>query len=142
MNGAIHRSYSNFGDHIRVTVYDDRIEVSNPGHFPGLITLNDLTDVKRFARNPRIARVMADLSYGQELGEGLMRMVTMMESSGRQRPVVRQEGGATLVTLLGEVVGPNELGRVDKWILRTWDAGNCYGLPLVGGREYLLGGDF
>ena len=23
------------------------------------------------------------------------------------------------------------LGRVDKWILRTWDADACYGSPLV-----------
>ncbi len=118
VNGVIHRSYSNFGDHIRVTVFDDRVEVSSPGQFPGVITLDDLTDVKRFARNPRIARVMADLSYGQELGEGLRRMVAVMESSGRQRPVVRQGGGGTLVTLLGEVVGPRELAGLP---VAAWD---------------------
>ena len=27
------------------------------------------------------------------------------------------------------------LGRVDKWILRTWDADACYGLPLVESRN-------
>ena len=46
---------------------------SSPGRFPGLAAargLTDLTNVPRFARNPRIARVMADLAYGQELGEG------------------------------------------------------------------------
>ena len=59
----------------------------------------DLTNVPRQARNPRIARVMAELSYGQELGEGLRRMVALMEDSGRQRPVVAQDAGGTLVTL-------------------------------------------
>ena len=49
------RSYGNFGDHIRATVFDDRIEVSSPGRFPGITALDDLTNVRRFARNPRIA---------------------------------------------------------------------------------------
>ena len=110
VNAVIHRSYSNHGDHTRVAVFDDRIEVSSPGGFPGLVGLTqDLTSVPRQARNPRIARVMADLGYGQELGEGLRRMVAVMEAGGRQRPVVQQAGGATLVTLLGEVVDPVEL---------------------------------
>ena len=59
VNAVIHRSYSNAGDHIRLTVFDDRVEISSPGSFPGVVSLDDLADVKRFARNPRIARVMS-----------------------------------------------------------------------------------
>ena len=99
MNSVIHRSYGIFGDHTRATVFDDRFEVFNPGGFPGLTSPGDLTSVPRQARNPRIARVMAELSYGQELGEGLRRMVALMEDSGRRRPVVVQDTGGTLVTL-------------------------------------------
>ena len=99
VNAVIHRSYSIYGDQIRVMVFDDRVEVFSPGGFPGLAALGNLTDVPRQARNPRIARVMAELSYGQELGEGLRRMVTLMESSGRRLPVVEQTAGGALVTL-------------------------------------------
>ncbi len=99
VNAIIHRSYSIHGDHIRLTVFDDRIEVFSPGGFPGLITLGDLTNVPRLARNPRIARVMAELSYGQKLGEGLRRMVALMEDSGRRRPIVEETPGGALVTL-------------------------------------------
>ena len=102
VNAVIHRSYSNHGDHTRVAVFDDRIEVSSPGGFPGLVgPAQDLTNVPRQARNPRIARVMADLGYGQELGEGLRRMVEVMAASGKPAPVVRQAGGTALVTLQG-----------------------------------------
>ena len=104
VNAVIHRSYSIQGDHIRLTVFDDRIEVFNPGGFPGLAPPGDLTNVPRLARNPRIARVMAELSYGQELGEGLRRMVTVMESSGRPRPSVKQDLSSTLVTLYARSV--------------------------------------
>ena len=55
---------------------------------------------------------MADLSYGQELGEGLRRMVAVMESGGRQRPIVKQTADGVTVTLLGETVGPGELAAV------------------------------
>ena len=102
VNAVLHRSYSKHGDHTRITVFDDRVEVSSPGSFPGLVApTQDLTNVPRQARNPRIARVMSDLGYGQELGEGLRRMVTVMESGGRPPPVIRQSGGTTLVTLRG-----------------------------------------
>ena len=104
VNAVLHRSYSIQGDHIRLTVFDDRIEVFNPGGFPGLAPPGDLTNVPRLARNPRIARVMAELSYGQELGEGLRRMVTVMESSGRPRPSVKQDLSSTLVTLYARSV--------------------------------------
>ena len=109
VNAVIHRAYSNFGDHIRLEVFDNRIEVSSPGRFPGIVALDDLTQVRRFSRNPRIARVMAELSYGQELGEGLRRMVAGMESTGRQRPIVKQTSGGVTVTLLGDVARGDRL---------------------------------
>ena len=100
---VLHRSYRNFGDHSRATVFDDRIEVSSPGRFPGITALDDLTNVRRFARNPRIARVMAELSYGQEFGEGLRRMVEAM-AAGRPRPAIAQDYGGVVVTLRAEPV--------------------------------------
>lgn len=129
VNAVIHRAYSNFGDHIRIDVFDDRVEVSSPGRFPGVTSLDDLTSVRRFARNPRIARAMADLSYGQELGEGLRRMVAVMESGGRQRPTVQQLSGGVTVTLLGEIIGPGELAALSplaRDVLRQLSlAGRC-----------------
>ena len=104
VNAVLHRSYSNFGDHIRATVFNDRIEVSSPGRFPGITALDDLTSVRRFARNPRIARVMAELSYGQEYGEGLRRMVEAMAAAGRPRPAIAQDYGGVVVTLRAEPV--------------------------------------
>ncbi len=109
VNAVIDRAYSNFGDHIRLEVFDDHVEISSPGRFPGITALGDSMEVRRFARNPRIARVMSDLSYGQELGEGLRRMVSVMEATGRERPIVHQGSGGVSVTLVGRVVGAGEL---------------------------------
>jgi ATP-dependent DNA helicase RecG len=102
VNAAVHRSYSVAGDHVRIEIFDDRIEISSPGRFPGLVDLSDPLDAIRFARNPRIARVCADLSYGQELGEGIRRMFDEMRMAGLNDPIYRQTSGSVELKLLAE----------------------------------------
>jgi ATP-dependent DNA helicase RecG len=102
VNAAVHRSYSLGGDHIRVEVFDDRIEISSPGRFPGLVDLKDPFDAVRFARNPHIARVCADLKFGQELGEGIRRMFEEMRAAGLNDPIYRQTSGSVELTLLAD----------------------------------------
>lgn len=104
VNAAVHRSYSMAGDHIRVEIFDDRIEISSPGRFPGLVSLDDPLATMRFARNPRIARVCADLSLGQELGEGIRRMFEEMRLAGLTDPIYRQTSGSVELQLLAEPV--------------------------------------
>jgi len=43
------------GDHIRVEVFEDRLEVESQGRLPGLVRVDKIRST-RFARNPRIAR--------------------------------------------------------------------------------------
>jgi len=104
VNAVVHRSYSVAGDHIRIEIFDDRIEVWSPGRFPGLVDLSDPLDATRFARNPRIARVCSDLSFGQELGEGIRRMFEEMRQAGLDDPTYRQASGGVNLTLLAEPV--------------------------------------
>lgn len=100
VNAAIHRSYSLGGDHIRVEIFDDRIEIESPGRFPGLISLKDPLDTTRFARNPRIARVCSDLNFGQELGEGIRRIFQEMREAGLADPAYKQTAATVRLTLI------------------------------------------
>ncbi|MGO9448170.1 MAG: ATP-binding protein [Solirubrobacteraceae bacterium] len=104
VNAVVHRSYSVAGDHIRVEIFDDRIEVWSPGRFLGLADLSDPSNVTRFARNPRIARVCADLRFGQELGEGIRRMFEEMRQAGLNDPIYRQGSSGVQLSLLGDPV--------------------------------------
>jgi ATP-dependent DNA helicase RecG len=104
VNAAIHRSYSLAGDHTRVEIFDDRIEVTSPGRFPGIVGLADPLTAPRFARNPRIARICADLDFGQELGEGIRRMYEEMRGAGLADPLYVRGSASVQLTLSAEPV--------------------------------------
>ncbi len=104
VNAAVHRSYSISGDHIRVEIFDDRIEIESPGRFPGLIDPRQPRDIARFARNPRITRVCADLHFGQELGEGIRRMFDEMHLAGLADPEYSQTAGSVRLMLSSQPV--------------------------------------
>lgn len=70
----LHRSYSNAGDHVRV-------EIENPGRFPGLADPAKPLSISRYARNPRMVRVCSDLGIARDLGEGIKRIFSKMRTS-------------------------------------------------------------
>jgi len=100
VNAVIHHSYSIQGDHIRVEIFPNRVEISSPGRFPSLADPNDPASIMRYARNPRIARACAELGYAFELGEGIKRMFGWMRELGLAAPIYVQTSGHVILTLL------------------------------------------
>lgn len=111
VNAVTHRSYSAAGDHTRVELFDDRLEVESPGRLPGLVRPESIRS-NRFARNPRIARAMSDLGYGRELGEGVDRMFEEMNRAGLPDPVYTERSMSVQVTLLADQLAGRLLERL------------------------------
>lgn len=99
VNAVTHRSYSLAGDHTRIEIFDDRIEIRSPGRFPGIVDIQDPEAISRYARNPRIARVLADLRYGQERGEGIKRMFEEMRLARLAEPAYIEGDRDVVLTL-------------------------------------------
>ncbi len=99
VNALIHRSYSLSGDYVHVELYPTRVEIISPGVFPGLAKMDDLMNISRFARNPRIARVCTELGFGQELGEGIKRIVEQMRMYNYIDPMFSQNSGSVRLRL-------------------------------------------
>lgn len=99
VNAVVHRSYSMAGDHVRVEIFPDRMEITSPGRFPGLVDPAMPLDIGRHARNPRIARVSSDLGVTQELGEGIRRIYDEVRKRGLADPVYTQSSGSVRLTL-------------------------------------------
>ncbi len=109
VNAVVHRSYSQMGDHVRVEIYPNRLEVTSPGRFPGTVNPNRPLEIDRYARNPRIARVCSDLGITRELGEGIRRMFDEMRRRGLADPMYRQTQASVRLTLLASDALPAEV---------------------------------
>jgi len=101
VNAVAHRDYSLSGAPVEVWMFHDRIEVRSPGLPPSPVTLEQLRLQKRvhFSRNPLLVRVLADLGYLREMGEGIPRMFDEMEHHGLRPPEFSAEGFFFIVTL-------------------------------------------
>jgi ATP-dependent DNA helicase RecG len=108
VNAVIHRSYSLAGDHIRVSLFADRLEVESPGRLPGLVRVETIRTT-RYARNPRVARAILEFGFGRELGEGVDRMFEEMELAGLPDPIFRQGPASVTVSLLMDPLGARML---------------------------------
>lgn len=86
VNAIIHRNYAFQGDYIRISMYDDRLEVLSPGPLPNIVTLDNMRTT-RYARNPRIARALVEFGWARELNEGVQRIYTEMQSAFLKDPV-------------------------------------------------------
>lgn len=109
VNAVVHRSYSAAGDHIRFEIFPDRVEISSPGRFPGLVDPSRPMDIKRYARNPRIARVCSDLGVTQELGEGIGRIFAEMRARGLVDPWYQQTQSSVRLVLSGADAIPADI---------------------------------
>ncbi len=102
VNAIAHRDYGLEGVGIEVWMFDDRLEVRSPGELVEPVTLERLRQREHIhaSRNPRIVRVLTDLGYMRELGEGIPRMFEVMEREGLRPPEFRLEGGALFTVVL------------------------------------------
>ena len=104
VNAVTHRDYSFRGDYIRVSMFDDRLEIVSPGALPNIVTLDNMRNT-RYSRNPRIARTLVEFGWVRELNEGVKRIYTEMQDSLLNDPVYAEPDGTKVqLTLENNIV--------------------------------------
>ena len=97
VNAVTHREYAMSGNYIKVSMYDDRLEIESPGRLPNIVTLENIKDT-RFARNPRISRVLTEFGWVRELNEGVKRIYSDMAEFFLDEPIYSEpEQGVRLI---------------------------------------------
>ncbi|MBI5627487.1 MAG: putative DNA binding domain-containing protein, partial [Candidatus Rokubacteria bacterium] len=101
INALAHRDYATMGRAVEVWLYDDHLEVTNPGGLVARISLEALVSGERahMSRNPRLVRGLVDLGLMREQGEGLPRMFAEMEVQFLAPPELRAGPHEICVTL-------------------------------------------
>jgi len=90
-NAVCHRDYFEKGARVMVEIYDDRVEITNPGTVPKGITTDNFGNMS-ITRNPIIASLLHRVHYIERMGTGIKRMNQAMEKLGLKEPEFQTEG--------------------------------------------------
>jgi len=109
-NAILHRDYSIVAD-VQIRIFDNRIEIENPGKLPGHVTITNILDTQS-ARNPSLVRLINKFPNppNKDVGEGLNTAFRAMESLRLKPPVICEKDSSVLVVIRHEPLGsPEEL---------------------------------
>ncbi len=92
INALIHSDYSQRGAPIRVSFFDDRIEIENPGILLSGMTIEDMLQGVSKIRNHVIARIFKELSLIEQWGSGVKRIFKEAEDLKLPKPQIIEIG--------------------------------------------------
>jgi ATP-dependent DNA helicase RecG len=90
VNAIVHRDYRIKGTSIYVRVFDDRVEIENPGGLPYGIRKQDFGK-SSVRRNPIIADLFHRMGKVERMGSGIERMRELMHDAGLKEPVFEMD---------------------------------------------------
>lgn len=104
-NAVMHRAYEATNAPVRVTWFNDRIEIHNPGGAYGTVTKENfgrpgVTDY----RNPNLAEAMKVMGYVQRFGVGIATAKRELEQNGNPEPDFVVEDAFIQVTIRGRSI--------------------------------------
>jgi ATP-dependent DNA helicase RecG len=123
LNALVHRDYSvhTEGMPIQITMYEDRIEIRNPGGLYGRIKIDQLGKVQPDTRNPIIANELEVLKVTENRYSGIPTIRRAMHEYGLPQPEFLEERGSFIVKLYkyGENISSiqNEISKNNELIL-------------------------
>lgn len=100
LNALAHRDYR-MASQTRVFLFDDRVEISNPGDLLNRLTIESIKAGIGQRRNPRVAALLAvtHSERRENLGLGIRLMVRLMRERGLPEPVFTVDAGHFRVVL-------------------------------------------
>jgi len=99
INAIVHRDYT-APSNVQVEIYDDRIEIWNPGGLLPGITIEDLykKEHKSVIRNKLISQIFYDIGYIEKYGSGTIKIIELCRRHGLPSPEFKEVfGGFSVV---------------------------------------------
>lgn len=123
MNAVVHADYSQQGAPIRLAMFDDRIEIENPGLLPFGLTVEDIQQGVSKLRNRVIGRVFHELRLIEQWGSGIQRMTGACVDAGLPAPKLEEIGSHFRVSISSTRVRAAIQDETDRKITTLLRAG-------------------
>lgn len=116
INALAHRDYYEQGAFTNVEIYDDRIEITNPGGLLPLVAKH--FGRKSLSRNPYIFSLFMRMNLVEHVGSGIGRMRELMLNAGLPEPQYETEGmfNITLSRAVASALTP-KLSDLEKLVI-------------------------
>ena len=121
INAVVHADYAQRGAPIRLAIFDDRIEIENPGLLPFSLTIDDIKRGVSKLRNRVIGRVFHKLGLIEHWGSGIKRIMESCKEAGFAEPVFEELGIHFRVTIFTEQKTKPHIDKIDRQILEVLD---------------------
>lgn len=102
VNAVAHRDYAMMGGYIKISMYDDRLEIESPGCLPDVVTIDNIRET-RFSRNPKISRVLTEFGWVRELNEGVKKIYSDMAEEELSEPEYRDSANTVCLILRNSI---------------------------------------
>ncbi|MCX6258630.1 MAG: putative DNA binding domain-containing protein, partial [Bacteroidia bacterium] len=110
VNSLSHRDYFEKGAVTTIELFDDRVEITNPGGLVSAISQAEFGK-KSYSRNPLIFGLFARMHLVEQIGSGIIRMKDMMTSAGLSEPEYRTEGMFTVIFMRPQKTSEKTSGK-------------------------------
>ncbi len=106
LNAIIHRDYASSSDTI-VKIFDERIEIYNPGKLPTGLTIEKLLsgEYRSTLRNRKIADMFKEVGLVEKYGSGIGRIVQGFKEYGLPAPKFQEISDGFMVTVYAASAG-------------------------------------
>ena len=98
-NALCHRRYEDPRTAVTLAIFDDRLEISNPGQFPQPLAPENIKEPHgSYPYNLRIAQVLYFSKYIEQWGTGVRRMMDICREAGVPEPEYKSDGYNVTIT--------------------------------------------
>lgn len=111
VNAIVHRDYISKGS-VQVMLFENRLEISNPGGLPPELTLDRLrTHHASYPKNPHLAEAMYQAGYIERFGTGTGEILRLCEEAHLLEPIFDLEEGFKVTIWRPNAVKKNFTGQ-------------------------------
>ncbi len=145
INSLVHRDYSIYTEssYISIRMFNDRLEITNPGGLYGDLTIENLNEiVNPPVRNKTIVRILEELEVIENRSSGIITMINSMRELKLQPPIFKEDRGSFSVTFKNH----NLMTKKDKeWLINLDEKlteNEAHAVIFIKNNEKMTNGDY